>query len=654
MQPDTALLLATTRLVSGTLELRARMFESEPQDVERLNAEVAALAGRARQLAATCDTSFRRLVERIELSVTEQAVIWLLATLASSEEARALMSDCFAHHGVMDPTLAMIRQLTYRADDGARAVAELGAGGTLRRLRLIERTDSDPHATEPRQTWGLSARAYAFLNGVDAVGEDIRAFAPVREFRAARVQTSCVDHARLQRALALPRSSVALVGKPGSGRRTLVGQAMSDAGMSWFEIDAAMLPEDVPGIASAAAACIREHVLSGRHPLLLDLDAMEPSLARRFVRMLSADLSEPLVATCSQAGVLKECGRPLAQFDVRKPTSVERAHLWEASLVKCERQQARLLAERYPLAPAFIVRAAEAASILAGERPVAAEDIVSSIRGLIDGASSDLATRVEVSQTWDDIVLTNDQVEDIGELLARVRERDRVGEEWGFARKLARGLGTAALLSGPPGTGKTMLAGLVAKELGLDIYQVDLAKVTSKWLGESEKNLGKLFDAAEAGNVILLFDEADALFGKRTGVKTSNDRHANLETNYLLQRLEAFSGICFLTTNHASNLDPAFQRRLSMHLQFEMPDLAERARLWRALLPAAAPRAESIDFELLAHRYELTGGYIRNAVLRTAFVSSSTGLPISTQLLDRSAQREYESMGRLPPRRLAS
>src|SRR5439155_4547626 len=207
----------------------------------------------------------------------------------------------------------------------------------------------------------------------------------------------------------------------------------------------------------------------------------------------------------------------------------------------------------------------------------------------------------------DDLVLPAEQLDAIHELCARIRQRRTVYEDWGFAGKVGKGHGTTALFSGPPGTGKTMVAGLVARELGLELYQVDLAQITSKFIGETEKRLAQLFDAAEAAHAILLFDEADALFGKRTTVTSSNDRYANLETNYLLQRLETFTGICLLTSNHESQLDPAFQRRLALHVRFELPDEAERARLWRAMLPAAAPLAPAVDFRELARRFALAG-----------------------------------------------
>jgi SpoVK/Ycf46/Vps4 family AAA+-type ATPase len=192
-----------------------------------------------------------------------------------------------------------------------------------------------------------------------------------------------------------------------------------------------------------------------------------------------------------------------------------------------------------------------------------------------------------------------------------------------------------------------MVAGLIARELGLDLYQVDLSKVVSKFIGETEKQLAALFDAAEHGQAILLFDEADSLFGKRTEVRSSNDRYANLETNYLLQRLESFDGICLLTTNHETSIDEAFMRRLSLHVRVPMPDEEHREQLWRTMLPVEAELEGIFDFVELAHDFVMSGGYIKNAVVRGAYLAAADGGAITFAHLERAARAEYESMGKV-------
>jgi SpoVK/Ycf46/Vps4 family AAA+-type ATPase len=246
-------------------------------------------------------------------------------------------------------------------------------------------------------------------------------------------------------------------------------------------------------------------------------------------------------------------------------------------------------------------------------------------------------------------VLPADTLDQVRSLIARVRYAPQVLDDWGFDRKLARGSGVAALFSGPPGTGKTMVAGLLARALDLELYQVDLSQVVSKWVGETEKQLARIFDAAEAGHALLLFDEADALFARRTDVKSAVDRYANLEVNYLLQRIESFGGIVVLTTNLDTSIDPALRRRLAAHIVFWRPEVAERAALFRKMLPPEAPVAADVDLEALARAYkEMTGANIRNAVIAAAFLAAAEGAAAITQEhLERAAKGEYRAMGRV-------
>jgi SpoVK/Ycf46/Vps4 family AAA+-type ATPase len=258
-----------------------------------------------------------------------------------------------------------------------------------------------------------------------------------------------------------------------------------------------------------------------------------------------------------------------------------------------------------------------------------------------------LAIPISWRPGWDELVLPDDILLEVRELVAQVRYHKLVYDEWGFGKKLGKGLGLSALFSGPPGTGKTMAAAVIAGELGLDLHQVDLSRIVSKWVGETEKQLAQLFDAAEAGHTIILFDEADSLFAKRTEVKSSNDRYANLEVNYLLQRMESFTGIAVLTTNHDAAIDEAFRRRLSFRIRFPMPEADERERLWRSLFPPGARLGKDLDLSVLADRYEMSGGYIRNAVLRAAFHAANEGSGICMRHVVRAAGLEYAAMGKV-------
>jgi SpoVK/Ycf46/Vps4 family AAA+-type ATPase len=249
-----------------------------------------------------------------------------------------------------------------------------------------------------------------------------------------------------------------------------------------------------------------------------------------------------------------------------------------------------------------------------------------------------LAQRIEPAARWDDLVLPEAQLSVLRQIAVHVRHRPTVHEGWGFAGKSARGLGISALFAGDSGTGKTMAAEALASELHRDLFRIDLSGVVSKYIGETEKNLARVFDAAEAGGAILLFDEADALFGKRSEVKDSHDRYANLEVSYLLQRMEAYRGLAILTSNQKAALDLAFQRRLRFIVQFPFPDATQREAIWRGIFPAATP-TRGLDYPRLAQLH-MAGGNIRNVALNAAFFAAERGEPVGMAHLLQAAHAE--------------
>ncbi|MDN3292739.1 ATP-binding protein [Streptomyces ficellus] len=256
----------------------------------------------------------------------------------------------------------------------------------------------------------------------------------------------------------------------------------------------------------------------------------------------------------------------------------------------------------------------------------------------------ELGRRIEPQAGWGDLVLPERQVKVLREVVAHVRQRSTVYQEWGFAATLRRGLGVTALFAGGSGTGKTLAAEVMARELGLDLFIIDLSQVVSKYIGETEKNLRKVFDAAERGGALLLFDEADALFGKRSEVKDSHDRYANLEVSYLLMRMEAYRGLAILTTNMKQALDTAFLRRIRFVVDFPFPGESERAEIWRRVLPARAPM-KGIDPALLA-RLTVAGGSIRNIALSGAFLAAEEGDRLQMRHMLAAARTEYLKLDR--------
>ena len=639
------------------VDLALRRARSEEDAGGELQARAAgALAAQSARCGAEAGPALvARMAARLGLSVEEELVAW---TLAAGQVAPELGGRIDALAGGPEVTIGALAAIAY-AREPARAVRELAPEGALFRFGLVESMDDTRAATPAwarrivRATDALLALALGA--GAEAVIEPrlagiVRLGDGGAAIEELAVGGRAVEEAR--RAVAAARGAVVVAsGMPGLGRRTLLAAVAREAGIEVLEVDARKLPRDAVALSRQLRAIARACKLLAKAPLLANLDALADDKEHDRLAAVGAELvallDGPVLATTGVQRPAIAWDRPLILVELAQPTTAQRAKLWRSALGEGTAEDAALLADSYPLAPALIHRAAAAAKARAGDQPLAPEDIFGGIRAVLDDRLGRYAKRVAVTQSWQDLVLPPDQLETVVELMARIRERRRVYEDWGFAAKVGKGLGVSALFSGPPGTGKSMVAALIARDLGLELYQVDLAKVVSKWIGETEQNLAALFDAAEAGHAILLFDEADAMFGKRTEVRSSNDRHANLETNYLLQRLESFTGICLLTSNHESNIDPAFQRRLSLHLRFELPDAAERATLWRAMLPDAAPAEAGVDFEALAGRYAMSGGYIRNAALRAAFLAANDGAPIGRVHFERAARLEYEAMGKL-------
>jgi SpoVK/Ycf46/Vps4 family AAA+-type ATPase len=307
------------------------------------------------------------------------------------------------------------------------------------------------------------------------------------------------------------------------------------------------------------------------------------------------------------------------------------------------------LAARYDFPPGALFRAVRRATAgrIENPGPLDFESLSRACRAVGTARMGVIAQRLAQPYTRADLVLPADLLAELDLAGAWMRHRRRVFEDWGFGRRMALGRGLTALFSGEPGTGKTMAAQVLARELGLDLFRVDLSRVMSKYIGETEKNLAQLFDDARASGAILFFDEADALFGKRTEVKDAHDRYANLEIGYLLQRMEEHAGVTVLATNRLGDLDQAFTRRFHFILEFPMPQAVERRRIWEGLLPREAALASGLDLEALARDYELSGGEIRNSVLSAAFIAAEEGAPIGLRHLKRGLRRELLKTGRI-------
>lgn len=344
---------------------------------------------------------------------------------------------------------------------------------------------------------------------------------------------------------------------------------------------------------------------------------------------------------------------PLMRSRMDGLSSKERASLWK-SLIKdipgeIADKDLDILAGQFSLPSGQVIAAASSAisqAIQAG-RALEPGDLFSAARFHSGQHLVELAQKIEPRYQWNDLVLPETPLTMLQEMVSMVRTRTQVLEDWGLGLKLTAGSGVSALFSGPPGTGKTLAAQIIANQLGIDLYRIDLSSVVSKYIGETEKNLERIFVEATQSNAILFFDEADTIFGKRSEVKDAHDRYANLEVGYLLQRMENYSGVAILATNLRANLDEAFTRRLQFIVNFPFPDEIYREKIWRVLIPATLPCEPGLDLGLMARRFKLAGGSIRNIIVSAAYQAAVGGGKVSMTHLFHGARREFQKMGRL-------
>jgi SpoVK/Ycf46/Vps4 family AAA+-type ATPase len=348
--------------------------------------------------------------------------------------------------------------------------------------------------------------------------------------------------------------------------------------------------------------------------------------------------------------------RTFASIVFSVPAFGERLELWQRSLNGNTPISSDL--DLYSLSNKFILSGGQIRDIVATARNHALKKgsenenlnmktLYTACRAHSNQKLSELSKKIKPKFTWNDIVLPQDKLSLLNEIINHVKYKQKVYVDWGFEEKISLGKGLTVLFSGPSGTGKTMAAEIIAGELDLDIYKIDLSLIVSKYIGETEKNLSKIFAEAETSNAILFFDEADALFGKRSEVKDSHDRYANIEIAYLLQKMEEYEGITILASNLRKNLDDAFVRRIKFIIEFPIPDEPYRYQIWQVHLPRQAPIEEDLDFEFLARNFKLTGGNIKNSVLHAAFLSASEESTINMKHIVQGIQREFQKAGKV-------
>ncbi len=594
-------------------------------------------------LAAEMDLKYERLFAYLQDDVTKKrpTVDLAMRLLCADVEARMAARSAFA----AESPLLRWDLVTLHDDPGARRPVLLA-----RYLKLDE-------------------RIAGYLLGSDELDSRLRRLLFPSDAGSAPPCPNDIRQQLLRWARAWPQAwrqtppVILLHGRYGSGKRAATGVLAQALGRPLLLLSAADLAASELPIEQGLRLADREALLTGallcwaESDSLLHADVNTESEHRALMRALAlGHVPTVLLAAKPWEPGRELAGRPFLRLELPEPTYGERRQRWAAeldgSIPSLTDADMTALAGRYRLTPGQIHDALARAQTLAWARDPAdgrlqAADIDAACRGQAQHRLSTLAHKIEPHYGWDDIVLPRAQLATLRLMCTTVRQRPTVYGDWGFERKLSLGKGVIALFAGPSGTGKTMAAEIIARELGLDLYKVDLAAVVSKYIGETEKNLERIFGEAQDSDAILFFDEADALFGRRSEVKDAHDRYANIETAYLLQRTEEYNGLVILASNIKKNIDEAFVRRLHFVVDFPFPEEAERLEIWRRTVPAEAPLAADIDLPFLARKLKTTGGNIRNIILMAAFLAAEEKQPIAMRHLVRGASYEFQKMGKL-------
>jgi hypothetical protein len=633
-----------------------RIALPEP-NLEALAAELLAVAQKAgnEAEAAGSPPSLLRLAESLGLTVFEQNTLLLCAAADLDPALAPLIGAAQGTEGVNYPTLALALTLF---DDPDHAILSPEQG--LRRWRLIEITQP---AGQPLTASPLRAdeRIVNYLNGVNYLDDRLASVLAPLDVTEDCLEISPSQRESVQAISAYwdsldPRAGaplVALIGPDRLSRQLVAWHAADTISRRLYRMPVTFLPPQSGDLEVLARLWHRESLLL---PIALYIDAddaaerVNPSVndggavdaAGRLARFL-ARTDGVLFLGSRDAGAAAIGGQPAIVVDIDRPTRAEQTEKWTRLLGQDSAGNAAQLAGQFSLNLSHI-HSIVTTTLRAPESKPLAERLWDACLARTRPRLDDLAQRLDSRATWDDLVLPPEELDLLQRIADQVGQRARVYDEWGMGARMSRGWGISALFAGESGTGKTMAAEVIANHLRLHLYRIDLSAVVSKYIGETEKNLRRLFDAAEDGGAILLFDEADALFGKRSEVKDSHDRYANIEINYLLQRMESYRGLAILATNQKSALDTAFMRRLRFVIDFKFPSERERKAIWERAFPRSVP-AEPLDFSRLA-RLPATGGMIHNIALNAAFAAAAAGTAVSMPFVLEAARAEFRKLER--------
>ena len=594
--------------------------------------ESAAHGGEARAIEAPAATApmLDFLCAQLQLSAFERALLLLCAGAELEPDWAGLCAQAGGDEGCNYPSFGLALAVLPGAHWSA-----LSPQSPLRYWQLLQVSERAPLTRAPLC---LDERILLLLLGVGALDKRLAGLAQPLAAPDSLPDSQRQQAARLRRILSENAGDAPLAAIDGDdpgAARAVAAQACAELGLSPFLLRADDLPANAEERAFLACLLTREWLL-GRAVMICEAAESSVPALGAFLDQLSG----PAILIGRAPTAMR---RERTALEIGKPRSEEQRLLWRAAVDRAEADDAELarLAAHFDFGATDIAAAAVEAR-LAADATTPTQALWQACQRRTRDRLARLAQRIAPHAAWEDLVLPEGQKAILHDVARQVRHRATVYQQWGFAAKGARGLGISALFAGESGTGKTLAAEVLAADLGLDLHRIDLAAVVSKYIGETEKNLERLFSAAESSGAVLLFDEADALFGKRSEVKDSHDRYANIELAYLLQRMESYRGLSILTTNLKSLLDGAFLRRIRFVVQFPFPDAAQRAEIWRRIFPEPLPRA-ALRIEQLA-RLHIAGGNIRNIALNAAFLAADDGGTLNMGHLARAARMEYAKL----------
>jgi ATP-dependent 26S proteasome regulatory subunit len=589
------------------------------------------------------DLNYQKLFAYLQDDVTKKApsVDLILRLLARSAEDRRLLRSAFMPQG---------RLLSCQ-------IVSLQNGRSAEAASLLERTV------------GVEERVVHYLLDSDEIDKRlvpfVRLVKPQAELSQVLLPPDIKErlHNLMQGEVQSRGVVFCLQGEYGAGKRMTAEAMCRELGMPLLIVDTAhMLAGDLPAdlalqLVAREASLQKSCVYWDRYDVVLDdernLEAHRQSILEWVRQRPGVVFLSSRVAWEPGGGAID---KPFVKIEMPVPPFSVRKQLWQTLLDDhmsvAPDVDLDVLANKFRLTGGQIRDAVAGARDLAagwgnGRQQISMDDLHCACRAQSNQKLSSVARKISPKFTWEDIVLPNDQMTQLREMTNQVRYKHVVYGDWNFEKKLSLGLGLNVLFAGPSGTGKTMAAEIIGGELGLDLYKIDLSTVVSKYIGETEKNLDKIFKEAQNSNAILFFDEADAIFGKRSEVRDSHDRYANIEIAYLLQKMEEYDGIVILATNLRKNLDEAFARRMHFSVEFPSPEEPDRYRIWQRVFPKEAPTSGDVDLSFMARQFKITGGNIKNIALGAAFLAASDGRTITIEHLIRATKREYQKIGRL-------